>query len=210
MATPDVTELLLAWPSALEELYLSFPRRGSRASACHTGTFIDTMAHVHHKSLRKLELGPIPSEAAGIPDLSSFTELEQLQIYVYDIYAETPSEMSSRLSAPKLRRLILDYMPTLEESGVFEGNEVMWLMDFIQALTSEYPRSALQHIHLLFDPNGGQCRDEEELMEMICLKDAKRFAGKHGIRFTHRRHRRIGGTISSAFVMYNGKLAMKR
>lgn len=159
---PSCIGFLLQWPSNLTRLSLS----GLTTSAFKLYYTLDTVEHIlnfHRESLQHISLSMIPGRqsnhhgwiASGIPDLSKFQSLRELQLSSHNLLEEEPSQANAKLPAPALRHLPLDFRVEerhLESCRVFAEDQLSWMAHFARQNQIREPNTRLQSIFIDFDP----------------------------------------------------------
>lgn len=162
---PQALELLLKWPRALEEVNLA------SITLCHTGdsplgdlytpSAVESILAPQSHSLKAITIGvlfdpfrPLSlSAAAGIPDVSNFAELETIALAHTDIFHTPPEIACSRLAAPKLRCLNIQYWVELsrgQRPTLPTVEEIDWLIRFAKIWRSVTLQMCFQHIRVVF------------------------------------------------------------
>lgn len=98
-ADPDVAELLFLWPARLRSITFTQIVHSFYSSA-YTSVVIAGFLEIHRESLTTVELPALPDQ--GLPDFSSFANLQRLHIHASSVIKKTPYEAWSKLAAPSL------------------------------------------------------------------------------------------------------------
>ena len=151
-APAHVARSFLQWPARLTSLTLKFLRN----SACEEDYTVDNIQGIlddHHHTLQHIRLGRLAHGSTSLPDFSTFTSLESLQIHGDDFFGVSPCSAASRLEAPLLRYLGISF-DTEDEHQTFEENfgrdKIGWLEDFLVHMTPG--TNKLETVFVEFDP----------------------------------------------------------
>lgn len=80
-------------------------------SSAYTSVVIQGFLDIHHESLKAIKLPALPDE--GLPDLSAFASLQRLKVHASSVVKRTPYEAWSKLAAPSLNSLTIDFFGTM-------------------------------------------------------------------------------------------------
>ena len=105
-AEPDMADLLFLWPAHLKRVAFSFIHDTLYAKS-YRAPAIESLLNLHCDSLERIELPPIPGK--GLPKLSAFHNLSELHLHASSFFNTTPFHASSKLEAPCLQRLTIDF-----------------------------------------------------------------------------------------------------
>ena len=159
--SPNALIIFFKWPRALEAIYMHCLMHSSCARLYTTeavGRLLVLQAH----SLKSVSIGFLYNEnrhdlnATTVPDVSSFVELENLTLSYANVFKTPAGAARSRLAAPKLRRLIIDFSTEDQHDiGVESANAEVkdWLLDFANAWQVTSTKHNLERIHLNFNPD---------------------------------------------------------
>ena len=148
-----VTKSFLQWPARLTNLTIRFIMN----SACgeeYTVDAVQGILDVHRHTLQHISLGQLARGIERLPDFSSFTSLESLQIHGYNLFGDSPCRAAARLDAPRLRhlRISFDTEDQHETSYTdFESDKIDWLEDFVGYISPTTNR--LETVFVEFDPD---------------------------------------------------------
>ena len=153
--TPAVTETLMQLSDRLTTFSLTF------MGGDHTPSALQRILDIHCQSLQHITLGPLGGvywqdrvfHTVGIPDFTAFPHLRTLSLSDMNLFHETPSMASTKLSAPQLRCLEINFNTEdqISESPLDFGKEHMrWIVDFVAHHAAN--TRALEDIHIQFDP----------------------------------------------------------
>ena len=127
----DVTRSFLQWPARLTSLTMEacFGRLGK-----YSVEDVQGILDAHRDTLQHISLPVLVVEHISLPDFSSFTSLESLQIHGFNLFGELPCRAASKLEAPILRHLEinLDLTEWVEfEKEVLGPEKILWLERFV-------------------------------------------------------------------------------
>lgn len=193
LSTPDasmsVIKALLRWPARLTRLTLN----RSLYSACQAGYPLSAMQdllEVHGETLQHIELCIIPGDQCGSPQLAHFPVLKTLHLNKYNLLFDSPQQAYQKLTAPNLRKLIIDFDGENEhEDGptTIGPPEVLWL----QAYANHMNPQRLYELFVEFYPNVSplDLNEEEFPKEMVWpwvyLDQAVDILAKKGVKMTY-------------------------
>ncbi|ODM19680.1 hypothetical protein SI65_04665 [Aspergillus cristatus] len=141
-ADPVVAELLFLWPASLQSITVTQMMRSPYSSA-YTSVVIQGFLEIHRESLRTIELPALPDE--GLPDFSAFASLQRLKVHASSVVKRTPYEAWSKLAAPSLNSLTIDFSGTM-----FLERESGWIKQLAFTIKSVTPMCKPCNIFLEF------------------------------------------------------------
>ena len=151
-APAHVTKSFLQWPARLTTLTMS----SMVNSECGREYTIDAVQGIlddHRHTLQHITLGNLTCGIERMPDFSSFTSLESLQIHGYNFFGESsPRRAAARLDAPRLRHLRISFAREDEyETSYtdFESERIDWLKDFVGTPAT----NRLETVFVNFEPD---------------------------------------------------------
>ena len=151
-APAHVTRSFLQWPARLTSLTMKFLIH-STCAADYTVDNVQPILDDHHHTLQHLSLGILPHGIRSLPDFSSFTSLESLQINEYNLFGVSPCSAASKLKAPQLRSLEISFNTEdqhMTSPDDFGPDKIGWLEGFLDHIT---PRANnLETVFVEFDP----------------------------------------------------------
>ena len=146
-APTHVTKSFLQWPARLTSLTMR------SCSYWYTVDAVQEMLDDHRHTLQHISLPELAPGFNILPDFSSFTSLESLQIHGHNLFAEPSCAAAAQLAAPRLRhlRISFDTEDQHETSYTdFESDQVDWLKDFVSYITPT--THTLETVFVEFDP----------------------------------------------------------
>lgn len=152
-APAHVTKSFLQWPARLTNLTMSFIMN----SACGEEYTVDAVQEIlddHRHTLQHISLGILTRGIERLPDFSSFTSLESLQMHGYNMFEDSPCRAAARLDAPRLRHLRISFDTEDQHETPFtdfESDKLDWLEDFVGYITPTTNR--LETVFVEFDPD---------------------------------------------------------
>ncbi|BCR90933.1 uncharacterized protein ACHE_60819A [Aspergillus chevalieri] len=157
-AEPDVADLLFLWPAHLKRVTFLFIHDTLYAES-YPAPVIESLLNLHRDSLERIELPPIPGN--GLPNLSAFHNISELHLHASSFFNTTPFDASSKLEAPCLQRLTIDFTkhePFSRSVGGsvdpedFSNHKSNFLEHFIITQKSGQSKTCLRQIFLRFGP----------------------------------------------------------
>ena len=148
-APAHVTKSFLQWPACLKSLIM---RRCW--SAEYSVNAVQGILDDHRYTLEHISISEIDGGIDYIPDFSSFTSLESLQIHGHNLFAEAPWRAATKLNAPKLRHLRISFDPEDQYEASytdFESDQIDWLEDFVGYMKPT--TNSLETVFVEFDPD---------------------------------------------------------
>lgn len=141
LARPDtpahVTRSFLQWPARLTSLTMeSLHNKFTHETVAYTVEDIQGILDDHHHTLQHLSLGFLDGDTS-LPDFSSLTSLDSLQIHGINLFNESPRRAASKW-APLLRYLGIS-LGTFENGDFneesFAPDKICWFEDFFGHMT---------------------------------------------------------------------------
>ena len=148
VAPVHVTKTFLQWPARLTSLTMRL---------CGTRYNVDVVQGIlddHRYTLQHISLAELARPVERMPDFSSFTSLESLQIHGHNLFAESPCRAAAKLDAPRLRHLRISFDTEDQDQTDytdFEDDKIAWLEDFFDQTTPTTNR--LETVFIEFDPD---------------------------------------------------------
>ncbi|KAH8422429.1 F-box protein [Aspergillus melleus] len=149
-----VARQLFLWPAALEEVKISL-LTPSNTYEEYTGEGVQRLLLPQCHSLKKIDIGVMTQGSDGIPNLKSFSCLEELTISAYNLFHDSPERAHEKLSIPSLRRLVISFSTEelwSESLNDFGENELLWMEEFIELVRNAPETSKLRNIYIRFRP----------------------------------------------------------
>ena len=152
-APVHATRSFLQWPARLTSLTIKFLDHSACGRAEYTINAVQGILDDHRHTLRRINLGFLARGTEHLPDFSSFTSLESLQLHAYDLFWSSPSRAVGRLNAPRLRHLGISFD---REDGHdtspldFGPYGMTWFEDFVGQITRMTNR--FETVFVQFDP----------------------------------------------------------
>lgn len=199
-ALPHCTKILLNWPSRLVELSLSLLTH-SAYKQHYTLDAVGSILDIHRESLQRITVGIISKKESnanswtmsGIPDFSKFHGLQELRLSAYNVLAEKPSDAATKLAAPLLRHLDMNYYKEYKDQDMefqdgFAEEQVRWMADFATHTSAAKRGNKLESIVIDFDPDQYQCislYERKEIWPWEYLEQAEQEMTRCNIAMTH-------------------------
>ena len=157
----NVTTMELIEPSAPAHVTKSFLQRPARLESLTMSLFgakytVDAVQGIlddHCHTLQHISLHTLARGLECLPDFSSFTSLESLQIHGDNLFAESPCRAAARLDAPRLRHLRISFERQDQRETsckAFASDKFGWLEDFVSHITPTTNR--LETVFVKFSP----------------------------------------------------------
>lgn len=156
-APTHVTKSLLQWPARLTSLTMRM------CSYWYTIDAVQEMLDDHRHTLQHISLPKLAPGFSDLPDFSSFTSLESLQIHGHNLFAEPSCAAAAQLAAPRLRHLRISFeVEDQHETPYtdFEADQIDWFKDFVGYITPT--THSLETVFVEFEPD-------------VSISDLKRF-----------------------------------
>ena len=147
-APARVTKTFLQWPARLTSLTLRLCDGRYNVDA------VQGILYDHHHTLQHISLAQLVRRVERMPDFSSFTSLESLQIHGHNLFAESPCRAAAKLDAPRLCHLRISFDTEDQDQTdytEFEDDKIAWLEDFFDQTTPTTNR--LETVFIEFDPD---------------------------------------------------------
>ena len=162
----NVTNMVLERPCAPAHVTRSFLRWAARLtsltmgaminSACEADYAVDDIQGIlndHHYTLQHICLDMLPGGIRDLPDFSSLTSLESLQINWYSLFGVSPCSAASKLKAPQLRHIEISF--STEEHDMispraFGPDKIGWFERFFDHMTPG--TNKLETVFIEFEP----------------------------------------------------------
>ena len=148
-APAHVTKSFLQWPARLKRLIMR--RCGS---AEYPVNAVQGILDDHRHTLEHISISELIRGIDCMPDFSSFTSLESLQIHGHNLFAESPCRAATKLDAPRLRHLRISFDTEDQHEASytdFESDQIDWLEDFVGHITPT--NNNLETVFVEFDPD---------------------------------------------------------
>ena len=147
IATTHVTKSFLQWPARLTSLTMR------SCSYWYTIDAVQEMLDDHRHKLQHISLPELAPGFSDLPDFSSFTSLETLQIHGHNLFEEPSCAAAAQLSAPRLRHLKISFDTEDQHQTPyedFEADRIDWLKDFVGYITPT--THSLETVFVEFEP----------------------------------------------------------
>ena len=136
-APAQVTRSFLQWPARLTSLTMKCMSNPAYDSG-YTVDNVQPILDDHHHTLQHISLGMLAYGSRNLPDFSSFTSLESLQIHGSNLFRVSPCSAASKLKAPQLRSLGISFNTEDQHETFpdeFGPEKIGWLEDFFDHMT---------------------------------------------------------------------------
>ena len=151
-APAHVTKSFLQWPARLTSLTMTSMH--STRGAEYTVDTVQGILDDHRHTLQHIRLGTLARGIECLPDFSSFTSLESLQIHWLNLFMESPRRAATKLDAPRLRHLRINF-DTEDKPGIspddFGSDRIDWLKGFVGHISLTTTR--LETVFIAYEPD---------------------------------------------------------
>ena len=145
-----VTRSFLQWPARLTSLTM---KALIHDFARYTVEDIQGILDDHHHTLQHIYLDMLPGGIRDLPDFSSLTSLESLQINWYNLFGVSPCSAASKLKAPQLRHLEISFSTEdhhMISPHAFGPDKIGWFERFFDHMTPG--TNKLETVFVEFEP----------------------------------------------------------